>query len=160
MTPLSGASAFQPGSKLWIVSDTKSSSWTLRLDYYLNFLILKNFRHAPPTVSTQLVSILSATGLSSELQQTEKSLFNSEKPLLLYSENQFPNLWTLHLPYDGQLSAWIKKAHTYWKGLHSPSLRFFLPYQVDPLELENAWQSVSDFTDITVVNDTTTGRET
>lgn len=58
---LSYHTAFTPGSDLWIFSDKKTSFWTKKVDWYLNFQVSKPFPQT--TLSAQQIKQLNEWGL-------------------------------------------------------------------------------------------------
>ncbi len=154
MILISSASAFNPGSNLWVLPESSQCKWTLRIDYYLNFIILKNKRLPTPRIPKELKDILEKTEVFSTTQNFSR---NVDSGLLIFSENALPSQWTFYQPISsGDHKAWISKVYKTWQGLNSPSLRFFLPQGLTPSELESEWIKLTDFMDFTVVNEAST----
>ena len=103
MNILSQASALNPGSDLWIVPDFPKSNWAQKLDWYLNFQIVKASRHAPPGLSDFLVQMIEKT----ELKIPSFELL-SQAPLLIHSQPLLPNKWVAVVPYADNFKHWMK----------------------------------------------------
>ncbi|HPI40110.1 MAG TPA: hypothetical protein PLJ21_04855 [Pseudobdellovibrionaceae bacterium] len=154
MNQISAATALNPGSQLWIIPNSENSPWTLKIDYYLNFLILKNLRHKPTQLDLELKNTILQTEIFSlnTFEKKDLPVQNIESGLLIYSENSLPNQWTYYLPFHKNPQIWIQKIHKTWQGLKQPSLRFFLPIGLSFNELEVEWKALTEFTDITIVS--------
>src|SRR5437868_1774620 len=144
MNVLSLASAFNPGSDLWIVPDSPHCRWTQKLDWYLNFQIVKNQRHLSPEIRNFTKLIQKDTGL-----ETYEHTVVKNAPLMITSEAFFPNKWVVVVPMTGNFSAWVREASNIWENLKNPSLRVFLPTGLNAGSFNKEWQnhhSVEDFT--------------
>lgn len=145
---LSQASAFNPGSDLWIVPDLEKSQWTEKLDWYLNFQICRSSRHQAPRLPEYVKDVLSETGLpKQDLTQ------NKQAPLMIASSELLPNKWVVILPWQDDLSQWTAEAYKVWHSLQKPTLRVFLPPGQSTGNLQRAWQSHTDSQEFTVVLD-------
>lgn len=148
MTLLSKPNAFNTGADLWIVPDSRSSSWTKKIDWYLNFQLMKVTPRSPAPLTTSLLSILKETEITVSLPPV-----SNNSPLLVESSHYFPNKWTVQLLYNQSLEEWASKIVTTWQGLSSPTLRIFLPAQAKPEEFSNVWARLSKSTNFSVVLD-------
>lgn len=148
LSVLSQASAFNPGSDLWIVPDLEKSQWTAKLDWYLNFQVCKSSRHTSPTLPNYVTGVLSETDLAVRTPQEMNS-----SPLMISSQNLLPNKWVVVLPWNGDLSAWSATIFDVWNKLKEPSLRVFLPPGQSTGNLQTAWQSHHTVPEFTVVLD-------
>lgn len=145
---LSQASAFNPGSDLWIVPHLEKSQWTTRLDWYLNFQICKASRHR--TAQTPL--FVNEVVKEAELEKFYRPVANSA-PLMIASEQLLPNKWVVVLPWADDMSAWGKDVFQIWQGLKEPSLRVFLPPGQSAGGFQQSWQKHNSFQEFTVVLD-------
>lgn len=145
---ISQASAFNPGSDLWIVPDLEKSQWTARLDWYLNFQICKASRHSAPALPEYLKDVLAETGL-------RKKTFAATPvaPLMISSKELLPNKWVVVLPWEGDINPWTKHVVEIWKNLKMPSLRIFLPPGQNSGTFQGAWQAHHSSQEFTVVLD-------
>ncbi|MGZ3774010.1 MAG: hypothetical protein ACXVCY_16215 [Pseudobdellovibrionaceae bacterium] len=148
LSVLSQASAFNPGSDLWIMPDLEKSNWTAKLDWYLNFQICKSSRHVSLKLSSFVTSVLNETGL--EEKQAPKT---QQDPLMIASERLLPNKWVVIIPWNNDASSWAKQSFEVWQKLKEPSLRIFLPPGQRTGSLESAWHNNESFQDFTVVLD-------
>ncbi|MGE0633038.1 MAG: hypothetical protein AB7O96_11555 [Pseudobdellovibrionaceae bacterium] len=148
MNLLSKPNAFNPGADLWVIPDARSSLWIKKIDWYLNFQLMKVTPLSPQPLSTSLLKVLRET----ELEFASTSVSESS-PLLVGSSNFFPNKWTVQLMYHQSLEDWCEKIAKTWKGLGHPSLRIFLPTQVKSEEFSKIWAQETKNTDFSVVLD-------
>jgi hypothetical protein len=148
LSVLSQASAFNPGSDLWIVPDLEKSQWTAKLDWYLNFQVCKASRHVSPQVPDYISNVVTQTEL-----QVSTPVAASLSPLMISSENLLPNKWVVVLPWNGDLRGWSANIFEVWHKLKEPSLRVFLPPGQSTGNLQSAWQSHHTVPEFTVVLD-------
>lgn len=148
LSVLSQASALNPGSDLWIVSDLEKSQWTAKLDWHLNFQICKASRHSPRLLPTYLNEVLTETELEKKNLKT-----SDQMPLMIASSELLPNKWVVLLPWNENMSQWISQAFEVWQKLKEPSLRIFLPPGQNAGSLQAAWHTHHTFEDFTVVLD-------
>ncbi|WP_413288515.1 hypothetical protein [Bdellovibrio sp. HCB337] len=148
MNVLSLANAFNPGSDLWIVPDLQSCRWTQKLDWYLNFQIIKNQRHLSPDTRNFTKLIQRETGL-----ETYELSVPKEAPLMITSEAFFPNKWVVVVPTSPNFGLWVREASAIWENLKHPSLRIFLPTGQNAGSFQKEWQKHHSFEDFTLVLD-------
>jgi len=148
MNVLSSASAFNPGSDLWIVPDSPNCRWTQKLDWYLNFQIIKNQRHLSPEIRNFTKLIQRETGLEVYDNSIPKSA-----PLMITSEAFFPNKWVVVVPMPPNYEIWVQEVSNIWENLKRPTLRVFLPTGQNAGSFHKEWQKryrrkdeVEDFT--------------
>lgn len=148
MNVLSLASAFNPGSDLWIVPDFQSCRWTRKIDWYLNFQIIKNQRHLSPETRNFTKLIQREAGLESYEQSLPKNA-----PLMITSEAFFPNKWVVLVPTSPNFGAWVREVSGIWENLKHPTLRVFLPTGQNAGSFHKEWQKHHSFEDFTLVLD-------
>ena len=146
-TALSPEKALSTGSDLWIVADLNHSKWTSKIDWYLNFQIVKASRHESPQVSDFLKEALQQTGLPAPQVTVGKG------PLLIQSEFLLPNKWVLVLPFEEDLKNWMTKVAEIWNGLQKPSVRIFLPTGQTSSPQTAAWFEKLEFQNCSLVLD-------
>lgn len=148
LSVLSQASAFNPGSDLWVMPDLEKSNWTAKLDWYLNFQICKSSRHVSPKLPLFIKEVIAETGL-------EKNFIPSspKQPLMISSAELLPNKWVVIIPWDKDMAQWSSQSYEIWQKLGEPSLRIFLPPGQNTGGLQSAWHSRESFQDFTVVLD-------
>lgn len=144
---ISQASALNPGADLWIVPDLNHSKWTSKIDWYLNFQIVKATRRESPRISPFLNEVLENTGLSVPNFKTELA------PLLIQSQSLLPNKWVLVVDYTNDMQSWVTQIAKVWEDLQRPSLRIFLPSGQSASPLSESWFESLDFQEVTVVLD-------
>lgn len=145
---LSQASAFNPGSDLWVMPDLEKSHWTAKLDWYLNFQICKSSRHVSPLLPQFLEEVVEETGLDQK-----KLPANSQHLLMIASEELLPNKWVVIIPWENDIAKWTAESFKIWQNLKEPSVRIFLPPGQNTGSLESQWRASESFQDFTVVLD-------
>lgn len=148
LSVLSQASALNPGSDLWIVPDLEKSTWTAKLDWYLNFQICKSSRHETLPLPEFVDHVLTETELPNKKQNLHAQL-----PLMISSEALLPNKWVVLVPWSDDIATWTESVFKVWKNLKEPSLRIFLPPGQSTGNLQVAWQAHHPAQDFTVVLD-------
>jgi hypothetical protein len=148
MNVLSAASALNPGSDLWIVPDFDSSRWTPKLDWYLNFQIVRSTRHLTPELRNFTTYVQNETGLPS-YQPPHRPI----APLMITSEAFFPNKWVVIIPVANDFRHWVSQISKVWEDLRSPALRIFLPTGQNAGSFNKEWQNHHSFEDFTLVLD-------
>ena len=148
ITTLSQASALNPGAELWVMTDLKKSHWTAKIDWYLNFQIVKASRHSPPGLSDFLIQMIEKT----ELKIPSFELL-SQAPLLIHSQPLLPNKWVAVVPYTDNFKHWMKNISEIWNQLQNPSLRIFLPAGQLSSAVTDKMISSKEIKEITVVLD-------
>lgn len=128
------AKAFEPGSDLWIAPQAESSELTKELNWYSGFLMSSGNYRKPPELSAELLSFLK----ENELEFLKKNPETPERTLVA-TDHVLPNRLLLILPYKKNLKEWLHQAHEVWQGLGRPTLRFFLPKEVDADQFSKAW---------------------
>ena len=152
VTPLSQASALNPGAELWIAPASVESKWTARLDWYLNFQISRFSRHQPLQRSSHLEAVLNETQLPlPPVPELEAA------PLMISSGNLLPNRWVVLIPLTEHknLQNWAEACTKVWDSLGKPSLRIFLPPGETVGAFHQSWQKKSAFEDYTCVTEMT-----
>lgn len=148
MNVLSLVSAFTPGSDLWLVPDVKNSRWTQKLDWYLNFQILRSQRQNPSETRNFTRYVQKETGL-----EVVDYLASKNAPLMITSCEFFPNKWVVVLPLHADFKTWVREAGAIWENLKEPTLRFFLPTGQSAGSFQKEWQARHNSTDYTLVLD-------
>ncbi len=140
-------SALSSGSDLWVVADLEHSQWTAKIDWYLNFQIVKASRYKTPALSEFLIDTLEKTGLTAPQVQAD------DGPLLIQSEFLLPNKWVLVLPYKSDIKEWTTEISKVWEGLQKPSVRIFMPTGQTSSPQSQGWFEKLGFKNVTVVLD-------
>ncbi len=148
ITTLSQASALNPGAELWVTADLPKSKWTAKIDWYLNFQIVKASRHQPPPISDFLVKIIEKTNL-----EVPKLAPLTSSSLLIHSQSFFPNKWVAVVPYNDNLKEWMTRIFKVCEQLQNPTLRIFLPAGQQTATVTEELVSTEDEKEITLVLD-------
>lgn len=149
MNLLSQNSALSAGHELWVLPHYETSSWTPKIDWMMNFQILKNLRHVQKTPDAEIYRILKDNEIQTQLVEIDTD------NLLIPSQLFFANTWILYSPvglrigdseYTGfeKDSGWINKIHKTWSNLNSPSMRIFLAKTWKPAQVQAAWAKLED----------------
>lgn len=145
---LSAASAFNPGSDLWILPELSNSSWALRLDWYLNFQMLKSTRRGQPSRSEPLI------GLLKEIEWAPEGFTaQANAPLMISVENRLPARWVVLLPQSHHAAHWVPRAVEIWTSLKKPTLKVFLPPGLQAGSFTEEWKRHSELEDFSLVLD-------
>lgn len=146
---LSQASAFNPGCDLWITADPGASRWALKIDWCLNFQILRGLRHTPVRAAESLVKTVKLT----ELDWIEIPAESGE-PLLVAGGPNLPARWVACLPYENSdLPGWVTRIEKLWSGLGRPSLKVFLPTGLAAGTFTETWRRLGGNAEISLVLD-------
>ncbi len=148
ITTLSQASALNPGAELWVTADLEKSKWTAKIDWYLNFQIVKASRHQPPPLSEFLIKIIEKTNV-----EVQKMKPMTSASLLIYSQALLPNKWVAVVPYHDNLKEWMKNIYKVREQLQNPSLRIFLPAGQLTTTITEQLLTTDDEKEMTVVLD-------
>jgi len=149
---LSPANAYNPGSELWIFPELQKSQWTQRVDWYLNFQILKNSQRETLSIAEEVQAILK------EAELHEHSIVTSptDSNLMISSQQQLPNQWVVVVPGSEKLRMWMADIHAVWENLKKPTLRVFLPMNLSANAFVESWSLISESEDVTLVLDSDT----
>lgn len=145
---LSQASAYNPGSSLWVMPNREKSKWTHKTDWYLNFQFSRSLKHTKEELSQDVIYILDQTDLT-----LTKKITTSKEQFLIPANLNLPCRWVLICPYKDNISDWCLKIKETWTSLTEPSLRIFLPTGLSSSEFSESWRAHSNFDDLTVVLD-------
>lgn len=145
---LSQASALNQGAQLWVIPDVSNSSWTMKIDWYLNFQICRAQRHSMRHLPEYVDKVIDQTGLDKPVVTTSDS-----STLLIASENLLPNKWVALVPLHKNYAQWVQQVAETWASLGHPTLRIFLPAGQKAGQFNELWQSYQKFEDYTVVLD-------
>ena len=129
------AKAFGSGADLWVVPEPEESEISSRIDWYLNFQIAKSKVHKKKEIGNQLEESIRKHSL-----RLPKVPNSSEAPLLLASEQRFPNRMVVEVK-SKPAKDWILEVENLWSKLDRPRLRVFLPKELTPEKFQTLWQS-------------------
>ncbi len=125
---LSSVEALGLGADLWIIASPESSKWALKIDWELNFQLLRASRHQRPQLANELQSVLTETGLAPVKAPS------TSQALLIPADLNLPCRWVLG--FEGLPAAELTKI---WRDLGTPSTRIFLPKNQDSTVFLAQW---------------------
>ncbi|MCB0408356.1 MAG: hypothetical protein KDD34_09140 [Bdellovibrionales bacterium] len=126
--------AFGQGADLWIIPNPEKSNWARKIDWYLNLQLLRANNHVPQILASELQSIIK----ENEMSLNSPSL-KPNSALLINSRDHLPTRSVLHIPITGSKKEWLKQCFETWEKLNEPTVRFFLPPEIDDDFFENQW---------------------
>ena len=146
VSQLASTQALTPGADLWVVGTPTESPWALKLDWALNFQMLRAGRHKKPAISHELQKVIDQTDLKKELPHLQNS--KASRGLLVAADLNLPCRWVL------MLEEWnLTELHEAVTGLGNPSLRIFLPRSMNGESFAKTWSSLSGDHDFQLVLD-------
>jgi hypothetical protein len=132
--------ALAPGADLWVVANLENSSWSQKIDWYLNFQILRAKTHQTAAPDSEMNQVLSRWEV--EIPPAENL---SSSPLMIVSSSSLPNHAVVMVPFEvANLRRWVEQVHGVWRCLDAPSLRVFLPNGQNAVKFAKAWPGPED----------------
>jgi hypothetical protein len=116
------------------------STWARKIDWELNFQILRASKHQKPELSAELNQVLQKTGLEA------LTIDRAGSALLVAADLNLPCRWVLSLSKldaSSLLPAWI--------DLGRPKLRVFLPQTQSVETFAKEWDEVAGVDDFQIV---------
>ncbi|MFP5518769.1 MAG: hypothetical protein ACLGGX_02605 [Bdellovibrionia bacterium] len=144
---LSRASAFNPGSDLWILPHAEQHSLVKDIDWYLGFQLARKQRHVSPYLSHQIQQLLQATEFPYQDYST-----SAQAPLLIPSLQALPCRWLVVMP-QLDFKVWVDQAHKVWSDLQKPNVRFFIPQGQNAGSFSEIWQTYTKNSEYSLVLD-------
>lgn len=138
---LDALTALSPGADLWIVADLGHSKWTRKIDWYLNFQLMRAEPRKAPEISDELRKVMDTWEFDPPTIAVRPTA-----PLMVASSQLLPNSKTVMVPFTADAGEWVRRCHQVWMELQRPSLRLFLPEALSNGDVEKAWPK-SDRTD-------------
>lgn len=146
VSQLASTQALTPGADLWVVGKPTESPWALKLDWALNFQMLRAGQHKKTTIAPELQKFIHQTELEKELPSLQNS--KTSRGLLVAADLNLPCRWVL------MLEEWnLNELHEAVVGLGHPSLRIFLPRAMNGESFAKAWSSLVGDHDFQLVLD-------
>lgn len=124
---------FSP-TDLWIVPPPNHSAWFSRLDWYLNWQMIKGTSHRSMPPAAELFRLLHENGMEMDVMPS-----NENAPLLISARGLTPASQCLVLPMRGDLKEWIEEAKDIAVKLQCESAQVFLPAGADEEKAEKIW---------------------
>jgi hypothetical protein len=131
--------ALQAGADLWILPDLDHSEWAQKIDWYLNFQLAKAGQHSKLDQSSELQEVIEKWEFDPPSVEIAKQL-----PLMVASSDLLPNHSTVIIPLGGEVKLWPKRVFELWQKLDQPTLRVFLPKNVDAKAFASNWPGKND----------------
>jgi len=126
--------SLKPGCPLWFVAQPTVSQLSRKIDWYLNFQIMKSECRIAKTASVELEQIEEAWGI----ERPDLSVA-SPAPVLIPSHAYFPNKQIVILPFDGAGDHWAEAIQNTARGLKETRIRIFLPDALTSEEFKRSW---------------------
>lgn len=123
---LATANALSAGDELWITPLTNESRWTQLIDWHLNLQISKSSKRKPLGNSESIGQLIKFYGLNEMQFEISKTA-----PVMISSSQLLPNRQTVVIPEVNNPSLWLQKTHAIWNSLCHPTLRLFLPFDLE-----------------------------
>ncbi len=117
------------GADLWVIPALAESSWAPQIEWLCNMQLSKNSLHNTQEVPESIKLILKECDLP-EYNFTQHFSSDSLQKVLIPSEKWLPNRWILCLPFS-ENGKWAKTIELTWVQLKKPTIRIFLPNQID-----------------------------
>lgn len=118
-----------PGADLWVLPALTESPWVARIEWLCNLQLSKNSLHNLQDVADSLKLILQECDLP--LYKFDEQIPSETlQKVLIPSEKWLPNRWLLSLPCR-EKDQWAKTIESTWIQLKKPSIRVFLPTQIN-----------------------------
>ena len=131
---IAAQTALTGGCGLWIVAEPEKSKWARKIDWYLNFQLVRAEDHASPETSVELDEIVQKWHVDSIRFEIE-----ANAPLMVASARLLPVAKTVLIPFSGDAQAWARVCNQVRQNLQNPVTRIFLPESLDPDAFTKAW---------------------
>lgn len=127
------------GCDLWVTSSPDKSSWSRKMDWYLNFRITKGFQSKMPERPAALETLLGKV----KWALPESRNWNTE-PLLIAANQNLPCKWVLVLEdlNPEKISEGLKSLTKIWRDFNQPKMRLFLSSHLNQDALRKSWGSL------------------
>lgn len=152
---LDALTALSPGADLWIVADLVNSQWSRKIDWYLNFQLLRAEPRQRRELSAELRRVVDEWDY--EVPQIEVP---DPAPLMVASSDLLPNSQTVLIPVVQDKDSWVQACHKVWVGLGRPNVRIFLPSSVPSRQFEDRYARIWPSEDQTATVEIVTESET
>ena len=131
-------SAFSAGKKVWLIDSNRDGYLRRKIDWHLNFLLLKAESHKKPELAPQMLNIIAENEMPSFHSQSIRT-----SPLLIPSEHAFPVSSIVEIPWVKDKEHWVTEVHKTWQLLGEPEIRVFLPQDLSANEFKKLWPKSS-----------------
>jgi hypothetical protein len=134
MKVLSHDVALGPNAQTWILPDLDHSAWAKKIDWYLNYQILRSLPHRPASFTRDLEEVIERSEFDAPMVRLDP-----ESPLLIACENLLPAKQAIVVPVKASTTDWVSSCHKVWVGLGRPAVRIFLPRDVEQNAFAKSW---------------------
>ncbi len=143
--------ALHGGADLWVVTNSERSSWTQRIDWHLNFQLLRSQTHQALKATPALEEVMVKWDIEPFVAPE-----TTDAPLLLPSSMLLPNHAVVLIPHnDKDRRSWVRKVHEIWSSLDSPKIRVFLPIGFELSIFTKEWPGHKDVLERALVPEAT-----
>jgi hypothetical protein len=126
--------SLKSGCPLWFTAQPTVSQLARKLDWYLNFQIMKSECRKPQSITAELVKIENEWGI----ERADLSV-GAQAAVLIPSHAYFPNKQTVILQFDGDGKGWAEAVQKTALGLREARIRVFLPDDLSSEEFKESW---------------------
>jgi len=126
--------ALTSGCGLWIVAEPEKSKWARKIDWYLNFQLMRAEDHEQKEISAELEEIANKWHVESIRFEIDETA-----PLMVASAQLLPVSRTVLIPFTGDAHSWARACNQVRQNLKHPVTRIFLPESLDADTFAKAW---------------------
>jgi len=138
-----GENPWSGGYDFWFVADPEHSLWARKIDWYLNFQLMKANRHQPLAIAPELQAIAQKNEMDVPALEMLVDPSYLRLPLLLACGNLLPVRTLIVVPFsesaESQVSDWSRTCLKIWQNLNRPKVRVFLPNGVGFEDFRADW---------------------
>jgi hypothetical protein len=131
---ITAQAALTGGCGLWIVAEPEKSKWARKIDWYLNFQLVRAEDHDQPKTASELKEIVQKWHVEPVRIEVEP-----DAPLMVASAQLLPVARTVLIPFTGDAQAWARVCSEVRKNLQQPATRIFLPESLEAEAFARAW---------------------
>ena len=96
---IEGSRALDPGCEMWLVAEPELSKWSRKIDWHLNFQIMRSKTHRTAEISSELRTVLQECDFEAPAE-----LDKFDSPLLIASYKLLPNIHTIMVPFHSYVA--------------------------------------------------------
>lgn len=143
---LDALSALGSGSDVWIIAGLDDSKWARKIDWYLNFQLMRAEPRHVGSIAKPSIPLLGFVEQAKEQWDFEmpKVQLSEAAPLMIASSSLLPNVTTVQVTLGQGDESWVAQCHRIWSNLGRPSLRVFLPGAMSSEKFAKQWSKVSE----------------
>lgn len=126
--------ALRLGADVWFLTYPQESKWAQRLDWNLDFQLVRAWAHGRKAIPTELLQVANETEF--EIEPLE---IQAGAPLMVASHKLLPNRMTVVVPWTGDAKVWAVACEKIWRNLGAPRARVFLPENCPAQTFDKLW---------------------